>query len=197
MTQLFKVTKVRFHACIHDYEYLCDWIKVYVSGRSWGLEKAHHLVSVVPISDINFIHNKVLFARSPMLTSTRCTISYQTHKNNMLSLDDIMLNGNNTYARPRRIFVVVTVVLYPLFFEGLDVVIWLHTIHLSFYCITNLMIHCTKNTFYRKMIHTCWKYEFPELIFIHFIWISWYLPFSKKTCFLTLLYKTINIEMNS
>ena len=103
MTQLFKVTKVRFHACIHDYEYLCDWIKVYVSGRSWGLEKAHHLVSVVPISDINFIHNKVLFARSPMLTSTRCTISYQTHKNNMLSLDDIILNGNNTYARPRRI----------------------------------------------------------------------------------------------
>ena len=71
------------------------------------------------------------------------------------------------------------------FFEGLDVVIWLHTIHLSFYCITNLMIHCTKNTFYRKMIHTCWKYEFPELIFIHFIWISWYLPFSKKNCFLT------------
>ena len=169
MTQLFKVTKVRFHACIHDYEYLCDWIKVYVSGRSWGLEKAHHLVSVVPISDINFIHNKVLFARSPMLTSTRCTISYQTHKKNMLSLDDIMLNGNNTYARPRRIFVVVTVVLYPLFFEGLDVVIWLHTIHLSFYYITNLMIHFTKNTFYRKMIHTCWKYEFPELIeFISF-----------------------------
>ena len=52
---------------------------------------------------IYFIHNKVLFARSLMLTSTRCTISYQTHKNNMLSLDDIILNGNNTYARPRRI----------------------------------------------------------------------------------------------
>ena len=66
-----------------------------------------------------------------------------------------------THMQDHVVFVVVTVVLYPLFFEGLDVVIWLHTIHLSFYYITNLMIHFTKNTFYRKMIHTCWKYEFP------------------------------------
>ena len=64
------------------------------------------------------------------------------HENNMLSIDDIMLNGNNTYARPRRRHC-----LYPPFFEGLDVVVWLHTMRLSFYSITNLMIHFTKNTF--------------------------------------------------
>ena len=61
----------------------------------------------------------------------------------MLSIDDIMLNGNNTYARPRRRHSC----LYPMFFEGLDVVVWLHTMRLSFYYITNLMIHFTKNTF--------------------------------------------------
>ena len=102
-----------------------------------------------------------------------------------------------THMQDHVVIVVVTVVLYPLFFEGLDVVFWLHTIHLSFYCITNLMIHCTKNTFYRKMIHTCWKYEFPELILIYFIWISWYLPFREKNCFLTILYKTIEMEIYS
>ena len=65
----------------------------------------------------------------------------------MLSMDDILSNGNNTYARPRRRRHCCC--LYPLFFEGLDVVVWLLAMRLSFFLLLyyqTLMIHFTKRS---------------------------------------------------